>query len=160
MKGNMWPQWAEPVLAFFAGKKLLIVPHIEARPSQIITLAAALRVGNELEPRVIEVLPAAIIHFPKNFTHLQKMPKDLQSVIKAIVSDREDGPSLNGIAFENMKRWANIELADKRVVPARKKRRMRSFRFSPEAIYFLKKCAKERRLSETELLETWILDKS
>ncbi|MCO6432567.1 MAG: hypothetical protein J5J00_17065 [Deltaproteobacteria bacterium] len=141
-------------MAFLSGKGLLIVPGIDPRPSQEITITAALRVGRELEPRILEVLPAAIIHFPASFTSLNAIPRDLQRVIYAISKDAKEGPAFEGIPYQVMKRWANTALPDKRVVPASERRRMKSFRLHPDAVQKLKTLCKKRGLSESEVLES------
>lgn len=152
-----WPNWAEPVLAFLSGKRLLLTPSVEPRPSQEISIATALRVGRELEPRVLEVLPAAIIHFPANFTSIDAMPKELRLVVDAINKDRKEGPDFEGILYQAMKRWANIPLPDKRVIPAKEKRQMKAFRLHPDAIRELKKRSKKSGISEAQILDQLLL---
>ncbi len=85
MNSSAWSDWTLPTLSLSAGKKLLIVPNITPTPDHIVSLDTAVRVGLELEPRVSEVLPAAIILYPQNFTGIDTMPQDLQFVITTLV---------------------------------------------------------------------------
>ena len=151
-----WPAWAKPILSFLAGKRLLIIPSIEPKPSNRISVKRAVRVGLELEPRVIEVLPAAIIHFPRSFVDLDAMPEKLREVVGRIRAGKGSGPSLASIPYTAMKRWADMELTDKRVVPVSHRRVMRSYRFHPDALARLKRIAQLNRTTETEALERLI----
>ena len=69
-------------------------------------------VVNNVEPRVLEVLPAALIHYPSAFTNAGKLPEKLKEVIEKILANSEEGPSYGDILYRNMKRWADFE-ADK-----------------------------------------------
>ena len=154
---SKWPKWSIPILEFLTGKGLLIVPDITPRPSQVISLIKALKAGRELEPRIIEVLPAALIHFPSNFEDLDRVPPELNEIINAIYSDKNEGIELEGIPFSAMKRWANEVLTDKRIVPAKEKRKMVSYRLSPEAIRTLKTRSARENISETQFIERLIM---
>src|SRR5579883_2301162 len=39
----------------------------------------ALWAGKNVEPRILEVLPAAILHFRNNFAGIDKLPKELEA---------------------------------------------------------------------------------
>jgi hypothetical protein len=146
----------EDVLGFLVAKGLLIAPNITPRPLVKLDLKAVIRVGLEIEPRVIEVLPAALLHFPKSFRNTKKLPKKIREVLDHIQEDRTDGPSLAGIKYEDMRRWANTPLKDLRVVPENKRRIMKSIRLSPDTLKILKTKAREAGVSETEYIENLI----
>ncbi len=132
----------EDVFGFFVAKGLLFAPNIPPKPLAKLNLKEVIRIGLEIEPRVIEVLPAALMHFPKSFTNLKALPKKIKVVLEHIKEDREEGPSLAGINYEDMKKCANMPLKDSRVVPVNKKRIMKSIRLSPDALKILKSKAK------------------
>ena len=46
------------------------------------------------------------------------MPDKLANVVKLIKKDVSEGPSLAGIAYKDMFRWANYPLKDNRTKPA------------------------------------------
>ena len=73
--------------------------------------------GKNVEPRILEVLPAAILHYRSNFLGLNEIPENLNEVLKAIRFDKNEGPMFEGIPFEKMKTWANFNLRDRRTKP-------------------------------------------
>lgn len=150
---------AGDVFGFLVAKGLLFAPDIPHKPLVKLQIKEVIRIGLEIEPRVIEVLPAALLHFPKSFKNLKDLPKKIKIVLDHIKEDKLEGPSLAGIKYEDMKKWANMQLKDSRVVPVNKKRIMKSIRLSPEAIKILKNKSKEAMISETQYLENLILKK-
>lgn len=148
-----FPPRAEKVLAFFVGKGLLVAPAVAPRPATKIDIEDVLWVIKEVEERVLEVLPAALIHFPKSFLHKEKLPPSVKEVVNLIRKSALVGPTIRGISYDSMKRWANQPLPDKRSVPADKKRILKNFRFSPKTVQQLKAAATQAGLSETEYLE-------
>lgn len=148
----------EDVFGFLVAKGLLFAPNIPLKPLVKLNLKEVIRIGLEIEPRVIEVLPAALLHFPKSFTNLKYLPKKIKLVLDHIKEDKEEGPSLAGIKYEDMRRWANTPLKDSRVVPVNKKRIMKSIRLSPDTLRILKDKAKQAMVSETQYLEKLILN--
>ncbi len=103
----------------------------------------------KVEPRILEVLPAAILHFPKSLKHQEVIPKSLKKVIEQI----QQGIDLLDPKYCTMRRWANIELTDKRTKPTDHKKRQRNYRFTPETIAKLSKLKAISNRSETEILE-------
>lgn len=145
------------VLGFFISKGLLIAPGIDPAPTAKLRIETVVDIGLKVEPRVLEVLPAAILHFPRSFINLDKMPDKLKMVVEAIRKDQKSGPTLGGIKYQAMKRWANKKLKDGRAVPEEHRRIMRSYRFSRAALSRLKQRSKELGRTETEILEELIL---
>lgn len=154
---NLDPR-AKNILGFLINKGLLwtnqpIKPYFGK-----ITIQDALWTAENVEPRVYEVLPAAIIHFPKTFIGLKNLPQDLNAIIKKIKNRKTpDQEEWKGMKIKNMIRWANIRLKDKRTIRLSEMKKNRTFSFSSEANKRLKENAKNKKMSETEFLENLIL---
>lgn len=112
---------------------------IPARTGAKIYLEDALWAGRNVEPRILEVLPAAIIHFRTNFLGLENAPPEIQNLLKAIRNNKKDGPDFEGIEYKKMKHWANIPLKDKRTKPAKELRIPKTLRLKPDTITKLHK---------------------
>lgn len=95
---------------------------IPKAPRIRVEIKDALWAGRNVEPRILEVLPAAILHYPKNFLGTEHLPQDLENVLKAIRNNAAHGPAFAGIPFEQMKHWANFRLKDRRTKPANEKK--------------------------------------
>ncbi len=151
------PALEKRVLGFLTAKGLLIAPHITPKSSVKIRIRDALTVGLNSEPRVIEVLPAAILHFPRSFLGYDEMPDTLRRTLECIRAGMETGPSLAGIPYSEMLRWANEPLPDKRTKPERERRITKAFRLKRAALENLKIRASREKMSETEFLERLLL---
>lgn len=147
----------ERVLGFFCAKGLLIAPHITPKSSVKIRLHDALTVGLNSEPRVIAVLPAAILHFPRSFLGLDEMPEKLRCALDCIKSGAQTGPSLAGIPYTEMLKWANEPLPDKRTKPESARKITKAFRLTRSTLTQLKLLADHEKTSQAELLERLIL---
>ena len=79
---NEWDTLTERIFGFFVGQGFLIVPSVKALASVKIDIAEAIRVGTDLEPRVLDVLPAALLRFPRSFRGWDKVPDKLQTVLE------------------------------------------------------------------------------
>ena len=146
------------IFGFLAAKGLLLVEGVPPRPMAKLNIKDVLRVGQEIEPRVLEVLPAALLHFPRSFTNHKAIPEKLQLVLDLIRRGETTGPDLAGIKYKDMKRWANTQLKDSRVVPVDQKRIMKSIRLKKSTLKVLAEKAASRGMNETELIETLILE--
>jgi hypothetical protein len=105
-------------VALLRGKGLLDTNlPIRAATGIKIQLGDAIWAGRNVEPRILEVLPAAILHYKKNFLGIDQMPKELDQILKAIRNNADDGPEFEGVSFLKMKYWANTRLRDKRTKP-------------------------------------------
>lgn len=82
----------------------------------------AIWAGRNVEPRILEVLPAAILHYRGSFYGKDHLPRDLDMVLKAIQNNAAHGPTFEGIPFEKMKHWANAPLKDKRTKPVNERK--------------------------------------
>ncbi|RMG40531.1 MAG: hypothetical protein D6719_10645 [Candidatus Dadabacteria bacterium] len=144
---------AREVLGFLAAKGLLFTDGITPIKRTKISVKDALWVAQKIEPRVVEVLPAAIINFPGAFNDLDKLPETLSQIVFAIKKGRKLELSYLGIPFEKMAVWASVPLPDGRVKPVGEKKRLKSFRLHPEIISELSRKARAADMTQTEYLE-------
>ncbi len=111
------------VMALLKGKGLLDTNlPITGAPGMRVEIKDAIWAGRNVEPRILEVLPAAILHYRKNFLGLEQTPEVLELVLKAIRNNAADGPVFESVPFAKMKHWANIRLKDKRTKPVNEKK--------------------------------------
>lgn len=114
----------------------------------------ALWAGVHVEPRILEVLPAALLHFPKAFTGIKNLPEELDLILGLIKKNVEKGPTYHGIEFKKMKFWANTPLQDSRTKPTNEKRKTRTFRLRPDILKKLEKLVLSGKYSsQTQALE-------
>lgn len=113
----------------------------------------AIWAGKHLEPRILEVLPAAMVRLPKEFVRNQKEPKALNEAIQALATNQKEGPLFMGIDYDKYKVWVDLKLNDGRTKPMFEQKQMRSFRLSPTAIRKLNQLRKESGLSGSEIIE-------
>lgn len=110
-------------IALLKGKGLLDTNlKIHPAPQIRIEVQDAIWAGKNVEPRILEVLPAAILHYKKNFLCTKPLPAELEEVLQAIQTDAPNGPPFEGIPYEKMKHWANTQLKDKRTKPTKDKK--------------------------------------
>lgn len=116
-----------------------------------LKLIDCLWVGTHVEPRVLEVLPAAYLRFPGHFQ--DKPHGDFGELIEAIQSNHF--LDFRGIPFEQLSVWLNCPLSDKRTKPHRDRRLLKAFRLSPGTVTKIAEIAKEKQLSEGEVID-WL----
>lgn len=133
----------------------MVAPEVSPSPTIKIDVNQALEIGHEVEPRVIEVLPAAVISFRHSFMHLERAPAAFQKVVEALRLGKE-GPSFAGIPFRKFVDAANRPLPDKRRKRLCDLRKSKTFRFSPQTIKQLEELAKRDGVGQTEVLERLI----
>lgn len=112
---------------------------IEPRPSLRLDIRDVLWAGQHVEPRILEVLPAAILHFPKNFIGVENAPKEFLQVLEYIKKNMKKGPDFEGLEYDKMKFWADTKLKDGRTKSTLEKRRPKSFRLHPDSLQILEK---------------------
>lgn len=144
---------ARKVLGFFTAKGFLISPHVSPQPQVKIKIEDVLWVGEHVEPRVVEVLPAAIIHYPRSFLSLSQLPQGLRDVIAALKKMSESGPGYGETTYHQFKQATQINLPDKRVVALTERKIARTFRLRPLVINRIKQEAMDRGISEAALIE-------
>jgi len=126
------------------------MPMVKLTPKEV------LEVAENIEPRVYEVLPAALIHFPRSFLSIDSYPKDILNAVRAVKAGEEHHPDLRGMRYKDVKRWADLRLLDRRTRPLSEKKVMRAYRLRPNVLAKLAKLAKNSKASETETLERLI----
>jgi hypothetical protein len=150
-------QREERIIGFFVAKGLLIAPHISPKSSIKIAISDVIEVGLTKEPRVLEVLPAALLHFPRSFLGHHEMPPKLKQVLDNIRAGKLTGPTIGGIRYEAMLRWANEPLPDKRTTLEKDRKVMKAFRLKRSAIQKLKEGAAALCMNESEYIESLLL---
>ena len=146
----------ERVIGFFVAKGLLISEYYAPKGSERLNSKDVLWVAKHAEPRVLEVLPAAILHFPSSFPDKEKFPRIIHKIVEAIKAGETDGPEIKGFSYKDMKRWADMELSDQRTVPLSKKKVLKAFRLRPSIIELLQEKAEAKGLNATSYLEELI----
>lgn len=141
-------------LAFLTAKGLLKT-NIPVRPlpNKRLQIDDALWAGLNVEPRILEVLPAAIARLERHFDFDPDKHTILAPVILALRAGTQ-GPDFYGVAFEKAKHWLEFPLPDKRTKPLAERKVTKHFRLSPHAIATLKKHATQRRVTQTEIIES------
>lgn len=127
--------------------------QIPLRPNKHVFLADAIWAGKHVEPRILEVLPAAIARFPKHFDLDKIKYPELFLVVRKLAKQEKEGPALWGIPYEKLKVWTLLPMRDKRVKETAERRITRTFRLHPLTITALSKRAKELNCTETAVLE-------
>lgn len=119
----------------------------------------AIWAGKNVEPRILEVLPAAMARFPKAFKlDKTKEALNLEKVANELNAGLNAGDDFLNIPYEKTKVWMNLELNDRRTKIARDKKMTKTFRFKPELINKLEILAAKNKQSETAILEKMIED--
>ena len=96
------------------GKGLLDPAISEPRPNIKVSIRDVLWVGHNTDKIVLEVLPAALIHFPKSFLHPEQLPIRLREIIAEIKKAATTGPEYEGIEMRLMPSRAIQGLPDRR----------------------------------------------
>ena len=145
-------------IAFLKGKGFLDTNlPIKAGAGTKVDLRDIICAGTMVEPRILEVLPAAILHYRNNFLGFDKLPEELKQVLKAIQNDEANGPTFEGIPYERLKYWANIQLRDGRTKPVNEKKVAKFLTLHPRHIVKLQTLvAKGRFKDQTSAIEAAI----
>ena len=139
-------------------KGLLVGEGIAHRGDVKLDVKDVFWVGENVEPRVFEVLPAALIHFPKTFLGKAHIPDTLRQVVDSIVSEKREGLDFRGMRYRDMRKWANRAITDRRTKPLSKIKRNKTLRLSPAALRALEKRAKKAGVSQTQFVEQLLLN--
>ncbi len=142
-------------MGFLVAKGLLYTnQNITPLPNARLKIKDVIWAGEQIEPRILEVLPAAICRFTKHFE--KNEDKELLAVIAAIKKRQEDGPDFRGIPYKKLTTWLNLNLKDKRTKTVNEKRIPKNFRLKPETTIKLRKLAEINKTTETDFLEMLI----
>ncbi len=145
-------------MAFLKGKGLLNTNlPIAGKTGMKLEIKDAIWAGLNVEPRIIEVLPTAVLHYQKSFRDFEQMPENLRVVIKALRAGEHAGPEFEGVAFEKLKVWAYTQLKDKRTKPLNEKKHLKAFKLTRTLIEKLEELvASGRYKDQTSALEAAI----
>lgn len=127
-------------------------------PNKKLFIEDAVWAGKNLEPRILEVLPAAVLRLGAHFNYNPKTHLELAGVIRALKRDQAKGPEFYGVPYAKIKVWMGLPLADRRTKQPGEKKVPRTFRLAPAAAKKLKELAKNSDCTETEFLERKILE--
>lgn len=113
--------------------------------------------GQNVEPRILEVLPAAAARLPKAFIFdTTKDTQRLQKVVLDLKENKETGTDFLKTPYEKLKVWMNLPLNDGRTKITENKKIMRSFRLKPETIHKMELLKKKNGMSEAALIENLV----
>jgi hypothetical protein len=113
--------------------------------------------GLNVEPRILEVLPAAAARLPKAFIFdASKNTQTLQKVIIDLNENKEIGADFLKIPYLKIKVWMNLALNDKRTKMTQDKKIMRTFRLNPETVQKMELLKKKNGTTEAALIERLI----
>jgi len=98
------------------------------------------------EPRILELLPAALIKRPSYFSDPENLPPDLREVVRAL--RRGQTPAAwRGIDGQALRRWLPL-VGHKGKLPSR----LKTFRLTPREVALLARLASELGLSQTAVV--------
>lgn len=138
-------------IGLLSGKGMLLAPNVSLAPSAKVAVSDAYWVATHIEPRVWEILPAAVLHFPRSFIGAHAFP-ELMEVVSQLKREQV-GNDFKGVPFNQIKRWADFKPADGRTKSLADLKIMRSFRLSKDCIAKIVALAQERGISQSQLIE-------
>ncbi len=126
-------------------------------PNKRVQIDDAIWAGKNVEPRILEVLPAAVLRLGRHFDLDPERHGDLARVVARLRRGEEQGDAFYGMPYDKMKQWVELPLRDRRVKPLTKKKVVKTFRLDPAAVKCLKNLANDKQCTETEALERLLL---
>ena len=145
------------VMGFLAAKGFLYTNNpIALNPNEHLKLKDAVWAGRFVEPRILEVLPAAYEKFRKHFYGNRDIVEKLEQIIDCVKQKDDRKIDFYGIPVEKLKPWFFIRLRDGRSKSMDQRKVSKSYRFKPETIEKLKKLKDQTGQSETKILEKLI----
>ena len=148
------------VMGFLAAKGFLYInKKILLNPNGHINLSDAIWAGRFVEPRILEVLPAAYERFKRHFSGDAEIVEKLEQIIDHIKQKSDHKIEFYGISIEKLKPWFFIRLRDGRSKSLDERKVSKTFRFKPETIDILKNLKDQTGQSETAILENLIATK-
>lgn len=133
------------VLGRYVAEGLLTLNFPVDAHRERIEVADALWTG-ELEPRVLELLPAMILKTPAVFVDVRDLPPDLDDVVRTLRRD-ETPPDFRGIPGAAIRSWVpRVGRKDK--LPTQ----LKAFRFGASDLQLLRQLASDLGINETEVV--------
>lgn len=133
------------VMGRFLHEGLLVVNHPLRQHTQPVRVEDVLWAG-QIEPRVLELLPALIVKKPALFVDVKALAGDLDEVVRCLKRDVQP-PDFRGIPGKDVYQWLRL-VGRKGKVPAR----LKSFRFRPEDQRLLEQLSEDLGVSESEVV--------
>jgi hypothetical protein len=124
----------------------LLFTNRELRENKYPVAVEEVLFAGELEPRLLELLPALIVKRPTMFRSVKALPRDLAETVRALRRDAEP-PDFRGISGRDVHGWLR-RVGRKDKVPAR----LKAFRLRPEDQRLLSELSERLDLSETDVI--------
>ncbi|OFZ30437.1 MAG: hypothetical protein A2622_08515 [Bdellovibrionales bacterium RIFCSPHIGHO2_01_FULL_40_29] len=125
-------------------------PYFQAR----VWVKDLIWAGQNVEPRILEVLPAAVLRLPKAFNHDNtKEELLLKQVLIDLREEKENGSDFLNMPYKKIKVWMNISLNDRRTKTLDNKKLMKTFRLTPQTIRKIELLKKKSGLSDAAIIE-------
>ncbi len=134
--------------------------EVRLTPNKRLSIDDAIWAGQNVEPRILEVLPAAVLRLGKHFDLDPARHKDLTQTMDRLRRRETKGADFLGMPYEKIRMWAELPLRDKRVKAVTEKKVVKTFRLEFAALERLRKIAKKNGITETKALERLILSQS
>jgi len=145
------------IMGFLVAKGFLYSnKRIPLKPNENLHLKDAIWAGRFVEPRILEVLPAAYERFKKHFSGDADTVESFQHIIDSIKQKDNRKIEFYGISREKIRPWFFIRLRDGRSKSIDKRKVSKTFRLKPETVDILKSLKEQTGQSETEILEKLI----
>lgn len=126
-------------------------------PNKRLRVEDVIWAGLNVEPRILEVLPAAVLRLAKHFDLDPAVHRELAETVDQLRRRKENGKAFYGMPYEKVRVWVDFPLRDKRVKPLTKRKVVKTFRLDPTAVENLRRVAEQKGCTETEILETLLL---
>jgi hypothetical protein len=133
------------VMGRFTRDGLLVTNQRYEKNAQPLAISDVLYAG-EVEPRLLELLPALIVKRPSLFVSTDDLPVDLAEVVRRLRRDEVPG-DFRGIPGRAVHDWLR-RVGHRGKVPSR----LKSFRFKPADQRLLDELTKKLGISETEVI--------
>lgn len=149
-------EWKDPavrrVFGFFHSIGLLTsTEKCEGNRNSKLSLRDVIRAG-ELEPRIYEVLGAALFSYPRSFRHHEALPRQLAEMIDSLHAGDVRQDSYRGITYQAMQRWMYFQLPDKRTKPLGERCKTYTFSLFPETYARITELAEREGVSRSEFI--------
>ena len=142
------------VMGFLVAKGFLhINQKILLNPNGHINLTDAIWAGRFVEPRILEVLPAAYERFKKHFLGDADTVEKLEKIIDRVKQKNDQNMEFYGIPLKKMRPWFFIRLRDRRSKSLNERKVSKTFRLKPQTVAILKNLKVKTGRSESEILE-------
>ena len=135
----------QQVMGRFVHDGLLVTNREFQSDKSVLNVADVLWAG-ELEPRLLELLPALIVKRPSMFVTVADVPPDLREVVQSLRRDVIPN-DFRGIPGADVHRWLR-RVGHRGKVPSR----LKSFRFKPADQRLLERLSNELGISETDVI--------